>query len=118
MATRLAARFCKCSTQIAVVVCSHAEKTAARTGINGHSWAASETVALARMLGEQEFPVLLTIQVDSVAKPGQDDARIPANVAQAVNLSERRLTARPILTGAVVTRAATPVLSTYFRKPA
>lgn len=64
---------------------SHAEKTAARIGIYGHSWGASETVALARMLDKEEIPVLLTIQVDSVAKPGQDDARIPANVAQAVN---------------------------------
>ncbi len=31
------------------------------------------------------IPVLLTIQVDSVSKPGSDDRLIPANVAQAVN---------------------------------
>jgi hypothetical protein len=29
--------------------------------------------------------VLLTIQVDSVAKPGQNDEVIPANVAEAAN---------------------------------
>jgi hypothetical protein len=29
--------------------------------------------------------VLLTIQVDSVSKPGADDKSIPANVAQAIN---------------------------------
>jgi hypothetical protein len=28
---------------------------------------------------------LLTVQVDSVQKPGEDDASIPGNVAQAVN---------------------------------
>jgi hypothetical protein len=64
---------------------SPAEKLAARIAIYGHSWGASETVALARALGKDGIPVLLTIQVDSVAKPGEDDGVIPANVAQAVN---------------------------------
>jgi len=64
---------------------SSAEKTSARIAIYGHSWGASETVTLARKLGKDGIPVLLTIQVDSVAKLGEDDGRIPANVAQAIN---------------------------------
>jgi hypothetical protein len=64
---------------------SPAEKREARIIIYGHSWGASETVALARSLGRDGIPVLLTIQVDSVTKPGEDDVDIPANVAQAVN---------------------------------
>jgi hypothetical protein len=56
--------------------------------IYGMSWGGSETVALARELGEQKIPVLLTIQVDSVAKVGQNDAVIPANVAEAANFYE------------------------------
>jgi hypothetical protein len=61
------------------------EKQAARVIIYGHSWGGSETVILARELQADGIPVLLTIQVDSVAKPGEDDSLIPANVAQAVN---------------------------------
>lgn len=61
------------------------EKQNARIIIYGHSWGASETVTLARQLERVGIPVLLTIQVDSVAKIGQNDAVIPANVEQAVN---------------------------------
>ena len=61
------------------------EKQQARIILYGHSWGASEAVSLARHLGQDGIPVLLTIQVDSVAKKGQDDALIPANVAEAVN---------------------------------
>jgi len=61
------------------------EKTAARIAIFGHSWGASEAIALARALGRDRIPVLLTVQVDSVQKPFEDDASIPPNVAQAVN---------------------------------
>jgi hypothetical protein len=70
-------------------VLSTAEKLGARIAIYGHSWGASETVALARALGEQGIPVLLTVQVDSVRKPGENDEWIPANVAQAVNFYQR-----------------------------
>jgi hypothetical protein len=42
-------------------------------------------VIVARELEKDGVPVLLTIQVDSVSKPGSDDRLIPANVAQAVN---------------------------------
>jgi hypothetical protein len=61
------------------------EKRQARIIIYGHSWGASETVTLARKLEKDGIPVLLTIQVDSVSKRGENDAVIPANVAQAVN---------------------------------
>ena len=61
------------------------EKQNARIIIFGHSWGASETVELARQLERDGIPVLLTIQVDSVSKRGENDALIPANVSQAVN---------------------------------
>jgi hypothetical protein len=61
------------------------EKSQARIVLYGHSWGASEVVATARALGKDRIPVLLTIQVDSVRKPGENDALIPANVAEAVN---------------------------------
>jgi hypothetical protein len=61
------------------------EKQNARIIIFGHSWGASETIELARQLEKDDIPVILTIQVDSVSKLGQNDAVIPANVLQAVN---------------------------------
>jgi hypothetical protein len=61
------------------------EKQAARIIIYGHSWGASEGIALARELQTNNIPVLLTIQVDSVSKIRQNDAVIPANVARAAN---------------------------------
>ena len=64
---------------------SDREKRTARIVIYGHSWGASEGVTLARTLGRDGIPVLLTIQVDSVSKLGEDDRWIPANVGQAVN---------------------------------
>jgi hypothetical protein len=64
---------------------SEEEKRGAQIVIYGMSWGGSETVALARELGEQKIPVQLTIQVDSVAKMGQNDAMIPANVVEAAN---------------------------------
>jgi len=64
---------------------SAAEKDQARIIIYGHSWGASETVAFARELAQKGIPVLLTIQVDTIAKPGQNVSVIPPNVATAVN---------------------------------
>ncbi|HET6931112.1 MAG TPA: hypothetical protein VFI45_12385 [Candidatus Acidoferrum sp.] len=81
---------------------SEEEKRSARIIIYGMSWGGSETVALARELGEQKIPVLLTIQVDSVAKVGQDDAVIPANVAEAANYYQ----AEGLLHGQTAVRAA------------
>jgi hypothetical protein len=64
---------------------SAAEKSTARIVIYGHSWGASETVTLARQLNGLSIPVLLTIQVDSVQKPSENDGSIPPNVREAIN---------------------------------
>lgn len=61
------------------------EKQNARIIIYGHSWGGSEAIALARKLEKDGIPVLLTIQVDSISKIHENDAVIPANVAQAAN---------------------------------
>jgi len=64
---------------------SPAQKSAARIVVYGHSWGASEAVNFARALGRRGIPVLLTIQVDSIEKSGEDDAIIPPNVLEAIN---------------------------------
>ncbi len=61
------------------------EKQNARIIIYGHSWGASQSIYLARALEKDGIPVLLTLQVDSVSRPGSNDTTIPANVAQAAN---------------------------------
>jgi hypothetical protein len=66
------------------------EREQANIIIYGHSWGASQTVAFARELGRQGIPVLLTIQVDSIAKLGQQDSTIPLNVASAINFYQPR----------------------------
>jgi pimeloyl-ACP methyl ester carboxylesterase len=66
-------------------VLSAEEKARARIILFGHSWGASAAVSLARDLQRVGVPVMLTVQVDSVAKVWQNDAVIPANVAEAVN---------------------------------
>jgi len=65
------------------------EKQSARIILYGHSWGASETLDLARKLKKDGIHVLLTVQVDSVNKMGQNDEVIPANVAQAANFYQR-----------------------------
>lgn len=64
---------------------SDEEKKEAHIIIYGMSWGGSETVSLAKELDKDHIPVLLTIQVDSVAKMRQNDQIIPANVGEAVN---------------------------------
>ena len=66
-------------------VLSQDEKAQARIILFGHSWGASAVVLLARELNRAGIPVLLTVQVDSVAKPWQHDGVIPENVAAAAN---------------------------------
>lgn len=61
------------------------EKQNAHIIIYGHSWGGSEAIALARELEKDGIPVLLTVQVDSISRNHQNDALIPANVAQAAN---------------------------------
>src|SRR5439155_5814178 len=64
---------------------SDEKKKNAKVILYGISWGGSETVVLARELAAEKIPVLLTIQVDSVAKLRENDEVIPANVAEAVN---------------------------------
>jgi len=66
-------------------VLSDEEKAQARIILFGHSWGAAAAVLLARDLNRAGIPVLLTVQVDSVAKLFQNDGIIPANVGAAVN---------------------------------
>lgn len=61
------------------------EKLNARIVLYGHSWGATEAVSMARILQKDGIPVLLTVQVDSISKPGTNDRLIPANVSQAIN---------------------------------
>jgi hypothetical protein len=67
-----------------------AEKKQTRIVLYGHSWGASEVLAFARELQRREIPVALTIQIDSVKKLGEDDRRVPANVAKAINFYQSR----------------------------
>lgn len=59
------------------------EKRAAKLVLYGQSFGGAAVIKLARELQDQEIPVLLTIQVDSV---GIDDEVVPDNVRRAVNL--------------------------------
>ena len=64
---------------------SDGERRASRIVLYGHSWGAAAVVDLARELQRENIPVLLTVQVDSIHKIGEDDRTVPANVAKAVN---------------------------------
>jgi len=66
-------------------ILSDEEKSRARIVLYGHSWGAQAAVLLARELRRDHIPVLLTVQVDSVAKPWHNDSIIPDNVAEAAN---------------------------------
>jgi hypothetical protein len=66
-------------------ILSRDEKEQARIILFGHSWGASTVVLLARDLNRVGVPVLLTVQVDSVAKMWHDDRIIPGNVLAAAN---------------------------------
>ena len=80
------------------------EARRARIVIYGHSWGASETVNLARTLSREGIPVMLTVQVDSVKKTGEQDDLIPPNVQQAVNVFQRA----GLVHGTPVIRAENP----------
>lgn len=69
---------------------SDAERRASRIILYGHSWGAAAALSLARDLQRENIPVLLTIQVDSISKIGQNDRVVPANVAEAVNFYQTR----------------------------
>ncbi len=89
------------------------EKARARIILYGHSWGASAAVLLARELGRDGVPVLLTVQVDSVAKVWQNDSVIPDNVAEAVNFYQPHgiIHGRPLITAA--DPAKTEILGNY-----
>ena len=78
---------------------SDPEKQRARIILYGHSWGGAAVVALARQLQREHISILLTIQVDSIAKPGQNDQVIPANVGRAINFYQTRgpLHGKPIV---------------------
>jgi hypothetical protein len=58
--------------------------------IYGHSWGATETVAFADELGRMEIPVALTIQIDTIGKPGHRPLPISPNVTKAINFYQTR----------------------------
>ena len=95
---------------------SEAEKRAARVVIFGHSWGASEAIHFAQELDRRGIPVLLTIQVDSVEKSGEDDGSIPPNVREAINFYQ----AEGLLHGRSSIQAADPkrtkILGSYESK--
>jgi hypothetical protein len=66
------------------------EKRESTIIIYGHSWGAAETVTFAQALGQMGIPVALTIQIDTITKPGSRGAIIPANVASAINFYQTR----------------------------
>jgi hypothetical protein len=66
------------------------EKRESTIIIYGHSWGAAETVTFAHALEQMGIPVALTIQIDTIRKPGSRGAVIPANVASAINFYQAR----------------------------
>jgi len=86
---------------------TESEKKQARIIIYGHSWGGSETVTLARELEKDGIPVLLTVQIDSISKRGENDGIIPANVSRAVNFYQ----ANGLMHGRSQIRAANPALT-------
>jgi len=66
------------------------ERGTVKVILYGHSWGASQVLEFARELEQQEIPVALTIQIDSVRKIGQNDGTVPANVAKAINFFQRK----------------------------
>ena len=81
---------------------SDTERRAARIVLYGHSWGASAVITLARELQRENIPVLLTVQVDSIPRRGQNDRVIPENVSKAVNFYQTRgiLHGQPQITAA------------------
>jgi hypothetical protein len=94
-------------------VLSQEEKARAHIVLFGQSWGAAAAVLLARDLRREGVPVLLTVQVDSVAKVWQNDAVIPDNVAAAVNFYQPHglIHGRPQIMAADPTR--TEILGNY-----
>jgi pimeloyl-ACP methyl ester carboxylesterase len=71
-------------------IISSTEKERSTIIIYGHSWGASETVAFADKLGRMDIPVALTVQIDTIAKPGHRASSISPNVTSAINFYQTR----------------------------
>jgi len=71
-------------------VISSAERERSTIIIYGHSWGATETVAFANKLGRMNIPVALTVQIDTIAKPGHKASSISPNVTRAINFYQTR----------------------------
>jgi hypothetical protein len=97
------------------------EKKESTIIVYGHSWGAAETVTFAHELGQMGIPVALTIQIDTIAKPGSKGAIIPANVASAINFYQARgpLHGRPEIVAAdpKQTTILGNILMTYEDRP-
>jgi hypothetical protein len=97
------------------------EKSESTIIIYGHSWGAAETVTFAHALGQMGIPVALTIQIDTIAKPGSRGAIVPANVASAINFYQTRgpLHGRPEIVAAdpKQTTILGNILMTYEDRP-
>ncbi len=97
------------------------EKARARIILFGHSWGGAAAVLLARELQRQGIPVMLTVQIDSIAKMWQKDSVIPDNVAAAVNFYQPHgiLRGEPEITAAdpAKTRIIGNYLTDYKKNP-
>jgi pimeloyl-ACP methyl ester carboxylesterase len=71
-------------------IISSTEKERSTIIIYGHSWGATETVAFANKLGQMDIPVALTVQIDTIAKPGHKASPISPNVTSAINFYQTR----------------------------
>jgi 1L-myo-inositol 1-phosphate cytidylyltransferase len=71
-------------------IISPIEKEQSTIIIYGHSWGATETAAFASELGRMEIPVALTIQIDTIGKPGHRASPISPNVTSAINFYQTR----------------------------
>jgi pimeloyl-ACP methyl ester carboxylesterase len=71
-------------------IISSTEKERATIIIYGHSWGATETVAFADQLGRLDIPVALTVQIDTIGKPGHRASLISPNVTSAINFYQTR----------------------------
>jgi hypothetical protein len=102
-------------------VLSPIEKEQATVILYGHSWGATETVEFARELGQMGIPVALTIQVDTIGKPGHKVSTISPNVASAINFYQAKgpLHGQPEIVAAnpAHTKILGNILMTYEGRP-
>jgi hypothetical protein len=102
-------------------VLSPIEKEQSTVIIYGHSWGATETVEFARQLGQMGIPVALTIQVDTIHKPGHKVSAISPNVANAINYYQAKgpLHGQPeiIAADSARTKILGNILMTYEGRP-